>query len=99
MSPNKCLLRHVNRVGQGEGPRGTPRALLFLEEVSSHWRWTQQRKDRRPCTGTAHGLTHAQPARGVQRQALWTLAAEGTGSVVAAPVGTDPKEDLTLIHI
>lgn len=46
-----------------------------------------------------HGLTHAQPARGVQRQALGTLAAEGAGSVEALPIGTDPGEDLALVHI
>lgn len=46
-----------------------------------------------------HGLTHAQPARGVQRQALGALAAEGAGSVEALPIGTDPGEDLALVHI
>lgn len=59
----------------------------------------QWRKDRQPCTGTAHRLTHTQPARGIQCQALRTLAVEGASSIVAAPVGTDPREDLTLIHI
>lgn len=48
---------------------------------------------------TSPGLTHAQPARGFQHQALWTLAAEGPGSVDTTPVGTDSGEGLTLVHI
>lgn len=46
-----------------------------------------------------HGLTHAQPARGIQRQAVGALAAEGASSVEAVPVGTDPGEDLAFIYI
>ena len=49
--------------------------------------------------GTWKALTHTQPASGVQRQALGTLAAEGAGGVEAVPVGTDPGEDFALIHI
>ena len=56
-------------------------------------------KGRGPCVGTQPALTHAQPARGIQRQALKTLAVEGASGVEAAPIGTDPREDLTLIHI
>lgn len=49
--------------------------------------------------GTPHGLTHAQPACGVQRQALGTLAAEGAGGVEATPIETDAGEHLALVHI
>lgn len=56
-------------------------------------------KGRGPCMGTQPALTHAQPARGIQRQALKTLAVEGASGVEAAPIGTDPREDLTLVHI
>lgn len=45
------------------------------------------------------GLTHTQPARGVQLQALGTLAAEGASSVEAAPVQTEAGEGLAFVHI
>lgn len=47
----------------------------------------------------AQGLTRAQPAHGVQHEALGTPAVEGAGGVAAAPIGIDPRKDLTLIHI
>lgn len=44
-------------------------------------------------------LTHAQPARGIQRQTPGTLAAEGAGRVETASIGTEAGEGFTLIDI
>lgn len=60
--------------------------------------WGPRREGRQPRT-VPHGLTHAEAAGGVQRQAAGALTPEGAGSVEAAPIGTDPGEDFALIHI
>lgn len=83
-----------NECRSREAPRGLPKSLLSLGGVSRHWGRGSGGRARWP-----RGLTHAQPARGVQRQALGALTAEGASRVEAASIGTDPGEDLAFVHI
>lgn len=83
-----------NECRSREGPRGLPKSFLSLGGVSRHWGRGSGGRARWP-----RGLTHAQPACGIQRQALGALTAEGASRVEAASIGTYPGEDLTFVHI